>query len=74
MQYNNKDNNNNLKPQTMENLVEILEDVFVNSGWSNEEIFGLTTEDILDNFEISVTEEELNEALYRAANNCHIIY
>ena len=58
----------------MENLVEILEDFFVNSGWSNEEIFNLTTEDILDNFEISVTEEELNEALHRAANNCHIIY
>ena len=58
----------------MENLVEILEDVFVNSGWSNEEIFNLTVEDVLDNFEISVTEEELDEALNRAANNCGIIY
>lgn len=58
----------------MENLTEILEDMFVNSGWSTDEIFGLTPDDILDNFGISVTEEELDKALCHAANNCRVAY
>lgn len=57
----------------MENLIEILEGA-INAGWSFDEISELTPEDILDNFGISVTEQELDEAVCCAANNMHIIF
>ena len=52
----------------MEKLVNIIEDLVVNSGWEISEIIDLTPEDIFDNFEITVTEQELNEIINTAIN------
>ena len=52
----------------MEKLVDIIEDLVINSGWEISEIIELTPEDILDNFEITVTEQELGEIINTAIN------
>lgn len=39
----------------MKKLVDIIEDLVINSGWEISEIVELTPEDIFDNFEITVT-------------------
>jgi len=50
----------------MKQLVGIIEDLVINSGWEISEIVELTPEDIFDNFEITVTEQELNEIISTA--------
>lgn len=42
----------------MEKLVDIIEDLVINSGWEISEIIELAPEDIFDNFGITVTEQE----------------
>ena len=46
---------NNNKQEDMKKLVDIIEDLVINSGWEISEIVELTPEDIFDNFEITVT-------------------
>ena len=52
----------------MEKLVSIIEDLVVNSGWEISEIIELNPEDIFDNFEITVTKQELDEIINTAIN------
>nr|DAR11913.1 MAG TPA: hypothetical protein [Caudoviricetes sp.] len=52
----------------MEKLVDIIEDLVINSGWEISEIVELTPEDIFDNFEITVTEQELDKIINTAIN------
>lgn len=48
----------------MEHLVEIIEDLVINTDW---EII-VTPEDIFENFGITVTEQELDEIIDTAIN------
>ena len=59
---------NSNKQENMKKLVDIIEDLVVNSGWEISEIIELTPEDIFDNFEITVTEQELDEIINTAIN------
>ena len=59
---------NNNKQEDMKKLVDIIEDLVVNSGWEISEIVELTPEDIFDNFEITVTAEILGKIINTAIN------
>ena len=52
----------------MKTLVDIIEDLVISPGWEISEIIELTPEDIFDNFEIIVTEQELDEIINTAIN------
>lgn len=59
---------NNNKQEDMKKLVNIIEDLVINSGWEISEIVELTPEDIFDNFEITVTAKTLGEIINTAIN------
>lgn len=59
---------NNNKQEDMKKLVDIIEDLVINSGWEISEIVELTPEDIFDNFEITVTAKTLGEIINTAIN------